>query len=240
MIRRSAGADKRIRWRTVISDPSGGTEPILGNADHRSSKSLGRRVADAKREGERHRAVSAQAQHAAFSLVGFGRWPTSLRLSGLDRVNFDPHASTTSPYGERLSSTTALSRRIRSARNGRVLFYLALVPVLGLVLAFSACGSSSSNSSDTPSSSAMTRAKGSNTKADCSSQAILSALPGGATMQEFTCAKVGDTEWAAARVSPGDTVFFLAVERHQMERRGLPEHLRHRIGGPAPVAAVLL
>ena len=28
-------------------------------------------------------------------------------------------------------------------------------------------------------------------------------------MQEFTCAKVGDTEWAAARVSPGDTVFFL-------------------------------
>jgi hypothetical protein len=28
-------------------------------------------------------------------------------------------------------------------------------------------------------------------------------------VQEFTCAKVGDAEWAAARVSPGDTVFFL-------------------------------
>jgi co-chaperonin GroES (HSP10) len=55
----------------------------------------------------------------------------------------------------------------------------------------------------------MTGSKGSNTKAECSSHAILSALPGGATMQEFTCAKVGDTEWAAARVSPGDTVFFL-------------------------------
>jgi hypothetical protein len=55
----------------------------------------------------------------------------------------------------------------------------------------------------------MTSSKGLNTKADCSSQVILSALPGGATMQEFTCAKVGDTEWAAARVSPGDTVFFL-------------------------------
>ena len=54
-----------------------------------------------------------------------------------------------------------------------------------------------------------TSSKGSKPKADCSSQAILSALPGGATMQEFTCAKVGDTEWAAARVSPGDTVFFL-------------------------------
>jgi co-chaperonin GroES (HSP10) len=55
----------------------------------------------------------------------------------------------------------------------------------------------------------MTSSKVSNFKADCSSHAILSALPGGATMQEFTCAKVGDTEWAAARVSPGNTVFFL-------------------------------
>ena len=106
-------------------------------------------------------------------------------------------------------STTALSRRIHSARNGRVLLNLAVVPVLGLVLAFSACGSSSSNSSDTPSSSPTTSSQASSTKAECSSQAILSALPGGATMQEFTCAKVGDTEWAAARVSPGDTVFFL-------------------------------
>ena len=33
---------------------------------------------------------------------------------------------------------------------------------------------------------------------------------------------------------------FLAVERHQMERRGLPEHLRHRVGGTGPVAPVLL
>jgi co-chaperonin GroES (HSP10) len=108
-----------------------------------------------------------------------------------------------------LSSNTALSRRIHSARNRRVLLNLTVIPVLGLVLAFSACGSSSPNSSDTPSSSPTTSSKGPNTKADCSSQAILSALPGGATMQEFTCAKVGDTEWAAARVSPGDTVFFL-------------------------------
>ena len=108
-----------------------------------------------------------------------------------------------------MSSTTALSRRIHSAGNRRVLLYLTVLLVLGLVLAFSACGSSSSNSSDTPSSSPTTSSTGSNTKAECSSQAILSALPGGATMQEFTCAKVGDTEWAAARVSPGDTVFFL-------------------------------
>ena len=108
-----------------------------------------------------------------------------------------------------MSSTTAMSRRILSARNRRVLLNLTVVPVLGLVLAFSACGSSSSNSNDTPSSIPTTSSTGSKTKAECSSQAILSALPGGATMQEFTCAKVGDTEWAAARVSPGDTVFFL-------------------------------
>jgi co-chaperonin GroES (HSP10) len=46
-------------------------------------------------------------------------------------------------------------------------------------------------------------------KASCSSDAILAALPGGATMRRFDCAKVGDTEWAAAQVNPGDTVFFL-------------------------------
>jgi hypothetical protein len=112
-----------------------------------------------------------------------------------------------------LSSTTALSRRILSARNRRVLLNLTVVPVLGLILAFSACGSSSSNSNDTPGSNPTTSSKASNFKADCSSHAILSALPGGATMREFTCAKVGDTEWAAARVNPGDTVFFLQWDR---------------------------
>jgi hypothetical protein len=109
-----------------------------------------------------------------------------------------------------MSSTTALSRRIHNARNRGVVINLTLVAVLGLVLAFSACTTSSSTSSaDTPSRGPETSSEGSRIKSDCSSRAILSALPGGATMQEFTCAKVGDTEWAAARVSPGDTVFFL-------------------------------
>ena len=45
--------------------------------------------------------------------------------------------------------------------------------------------------------------------AACTSEAILAALPADATMQEFTCADVGGKLWAAARVSPGDTVFFL-------------------------------
>lgn len=43
----------------------------------------------------------------------------------------------------------------------------------------------------------------------CTSQKILAALPGGATMQQFSCAEVDGTRWAAARVNPGPTVFFL-------------------------------
>jgi hypothetical protein len=43
----------------------------------------------------------------------------------------------------------------------------------------------------------------------CTSEAILAALPAGATMDEFTCADVSGKLWAAARVSPGSTVFFL-------------------------------
>jgi co-chaperonin GroES (HSP10) len=43
----------------------------------------------------------------------------------------------------------------------------------------------------------------------CTSKAILAALPSGATMQKFTCANVGGKLWAAARVNPGNTVFFL-------------------------------
>ena len=134
-----------------------------------------------------------------------------LRSSGFERVNLRPTRAHHEPLRSTpLSSTAALYRHIHSARNRRVLLNLTVVAVLGFLLAFSACGSSSPNSSaDTPSSGPTTSPKDSKPKADCSSQAILSALPGGATMQEFSCAKVGDTEWAAARVSPGDTVFFL-------------------------------
>lgn len=107
-----------------------------------------------------------------------------------------------------MSTTVNLFRRSRCSRAGRVLVKLTVVPVLGLVLAFSACGSSSSNSGGTPSSST-TSSNGSNTKPDCSSEALLAALPDGATMQKFDCAKVGDTHWAAARTNPGNTVFFL-------------------------------
>lgn len=43
----------------------------------------------------------------------------------------------------------------------------------------------------------------------CSESAILGALPESAEMVSYTCADVSGTEWAAAKVNPGPTVFFL-------------------------------
>jgi hypothetical protein len=67
------------------------------------------------------------------------------------------------------------------------------------------CQAASSSSS--PSTSPQTPATPSNVA--CTSEEIRAALPGGATMKEFTCANVGGKKWAAARVDPGDTAFFL-------------------------------
>lgn len=118
------------------------------------------------------------------------------------------------PTENALSSTIAQSRRNHQAHNGRIVRKLMVVPVLGLLFAYSACGSPSpSPSVDTPIASPTTSptssATGSGTTPNCSSEAIVSALPGGATIEKFDCATVDGTEWAAARVSPGPTVFFL-------------------------------
>ena len=105
--------------------------------------------------------------------------------------------------------TLAPSRRCRSG-TGRHVRVAAVLTIGGAVLAFSACGASApSSGGSTRSTSPTTSTKPAGDKADCSEQAILSALPGGATMEKFDCAKVGDVEWAAARVAPGSTVFFL-------------------------------
>ena len=44
---------------------------------------------------------------------------------------------------------------------------------------------------------------------DCTSQALLAALPSGSTMLKYNCADAGGEVWAAAKVNPGNTVFFL-------------------------------
>jgi len=44
---------------------------------------------------------------------------------------------------------------------------------------------------------------------DCTEVSILAALPAGSTMVKYECAIASPTMWAAARVKPGPTVFFL-------------------------------
>jgi len=89
------------------------------------------------------------------------------------------------------------------------------VPVLTLGLA--ACSASSSSSPGSAAGAGGTSSSPSNSPTvptPCTSDAILAALPGGATMQRYTCAQVGDIHWAAARVDPGNTVFFLKSNGH--------------------------
>jgi len=40
---------------------------------------------------------------------------------------------------------------------------------------------------------------------------LLAALPAGSTMDKFQCAIASPTMWAAARVKPGPTVYFLSI-----------------------------
>jgi hypothetical protein len=87
---------------------------------------------------------------------------------------------------------------------------LAAVSVVALV-GLSACSGSSSSdtTSPAPTTGAVTPAV---VTASCTSEALLAQLPGGAEMQRFDCASSGGQEWAAARVDPGNTVFFLKWE----------------------------
>ena len=45
--------------------------------------------------------------------------------------------------------------------------------------------------------------------ASCSKESIQAALPNGSNVTDFSCADVSGTTWAAAKVSEGNTVFFL-------------------------------
>jgi hypothetical protein len=88
----------------------------------------------------------------------------------------------------------------------RMLRHLTALPLLALLVAMSACASTSPN---TPTPSRTSTTDTPTSKADCSPDAILQALPASATMIKFDCATAGNTDWAAAQVNPGTTVFFL-------------------------------
>lgn len=92
------------------------------------------------------------------------------------------------------------------------------------VAALSACSDSSSDSAASPAASpAQTSAAPSPTQTTaspspataspttdlCSEESILAAIPEGSEMVRYDCADVSGTQWAAAEVDPGPTVFFL-------------------------------
>lgn len=83
------------------------------------------------------------------------------------------------------------------------------IAVAGTALALTGCSSGTSTSAQSPSPSPSAPTASPTETGRCSSEAILAVLPEGATMVRFDCESVEGTQWAAAEVEPGPTVFFL-------------------------------
>ncbi|MGV1036005.1 MAG: hypothetical protein ACOYD0_03120 [Candidatus Nanopelagicales bacterium] len=85
-----------------------------------------------------------------------------------------------------------------------------LVSGVGIAaLTVAACSSSSDTTpsqSPTPTSATATTSP---VTAECTTDSILAALPEGSTIVKYNCANVAGTQWAAVKVNPGPTVFFL-------------------------------
>lgn len=81
--------------------------------------------------------------------------------------------------------------------------------VSGVGIAALTVAGCSSSSDTTPTESPTATATTAPVTAECTTDSILAALPDGSTMVKFDCADVGGTQWAAAKVDPGPTVFFL-------------------------------
>lgn len=78
------------------------------------------------------------------------------------------------------------------------------------VAALAGCSSSSSSpsASPTPTASPTTTS----TAGLCTDQAVLAVLPSGAKMVSLTCKEASGTLYAAVKVDPGPTVFFLQAQ----------------------------
>lgn len=93
---------------------------------------------------------------------------------------------------------------------------IALLGVLlGTVGTLSACSGSTTSSASpsmteattaAPTTAAPTSSPGGG---PCNGEVIAAALPSGSKVLAFDCANVSGTEWAAVKVNPGPTVFFL-------------------------------
>lgn len=106
-------------------------------------------------------------------------------------------------------TTTWLSRRPRSARSARTAARTSVAAVCAVLILVGCSSPSGSDTGPTATAAAPTSAASGSGEADCSAESIASALPGGSEVVKFDCADVSGTEWAAASVSPGPTVFFL-------------------------------
>lgn len=137
-------------------------------------------------------------------------------------------------------STSPESRKPRRAA------LVAALAVGALALAaLAACGSSTSSNDASHSTPSASTATSGATQADCSSAALLAAVPGGATMEHYDCANAGGQEWAAVEVNPGNTVFFLQWNGTKWDAEtssdvcgtasaGVPSELLSYCGTPSP------
>jgi hypothetical protein len=96
-----------------------------------------------------------------------------------------------------------------------------MAATVGLTIFFVAgCSSSSSSPSASPTAASTSASESATATGNptytpsslCSEQAILASVPSGASMVKYNCATVGGVEWAAVKVNPGGTVFFLQAK----------------------------
>lgn len=85
---------------------------------------------------------------------------------------------------------------------------LSLAVGVASIALLAACSSGGSSGGSSSSSSASGSSSGGG-GASCTKESLQSALPNGSEISKFTCADVAGTEWAAVKVSAGNTVFFL-------------------------------
>ncbi|MGD9961347.1 hypothetical protein [Nocardioides sp.] len=178
--------------------------------------------------------TNAAMTFVAVAALALGISACSASSSGSDSSGAQPSPSTTSQAGDVSCTSTAILAALpggaemksydcaqvgvtewaaaRVAPGNTVFFLKSDGSAWQAMTADSVCGTASAGLPTsllsycaTPSSSPSASPAGTT----CSSKAILAALPGGAEMKSYDCAQVGDTEWAAARVAPGNTVFFL-------------------------------
>lgn len=147
-----------------------------------------------------------------------GDWRTSS-----ETTTAHPRASQVECGVTSVASASTLGFIVTSTTVRRVFLWTVGCIVLALLGGCSSTSSSDATASPTPthgtpSSSVpvgVTTSGSSSTSpamGQCTEASILAALPAGSTMDKYDCAIASPSMWAAARVKPGATVFFLEAK----------------------------